>query len=98
MANRKDLKKDVDYLCDEMILDTLSCYVNQGIDGAKYTELLEQIDRLNVEFKRRIQHPGGKEDNQLVKLYYKQLREDFNAESEKIYSELKTLNIEKTEN
>jgi len=53
---------------------------------------------LNKEFRNRIQHPAGNTDKKLVKAYYQQLRQDFNAETEKIYAELKSLNVEKPVN
>jgi|TergutMp193P3_1026864.scaffolds.fasta_scaffold178766_1 hemerythrin superfamily protein len=94
MAKRKNLKKDIDYLCGELKLEAL---FQPKTDGAKYFELSARIDKLNDEFRSRIQRPAGKE-KQLVKQYYKQLREDFDAETEKIYAELKSLTPEKSEN
>ena len=98
MAKRRDLKKDVDYLCDELRLESLGCLLQPEIDDAKYTALLECIEKLNAEFRSRIQGASVKADSRLAKLYYKQLREDFNAEAELIYAELKSLNVEKSEN
>jgi len=98
MAKRRDLKKDVDYLCDELRFESLGCLLQPQIDEVKYTELLSRIEQLNAEFRNRIQGASVKADSRLAKLYYKQLREDFNAEAELIYAELKSLIVEKSEN
>jgi len=98
MAKRRNLKKDVDYLCDELRLESLGCLLQPEINDAKYTKLLERIDWLNTEFRSRIQSASVKADSRLAKQYYKQLREDFNAEVEEIYAELKSLIVEKSEN
>jgi len=98
MAKRRDLKKDIDYLCDELRLESLGCLLQPEIDDAKYAELLERIEQLNVEFRSRVQGASVKADSRLAKHYYKQLREDFNVEAEKLYAELKSLIVEKSEN
>ena len=98
MAKRRNLKKDVDYLCDELRLESFGCLFQPEIDEAKYTELIANIEQLNVEFRKRIQGASVKADSRLAKKYYSQLREDFNADTEKIYAELKSLTLEKSEN
>ena len=98
MANRRNLKKDIDYLCDELTFEALGCMLQSEPDNVKLDELLARIDNLNIEFRRRIQNPDGKDNKQLVKQYYQQLHEDFDAETEKIYMELKSLNVEKGAN
>jgi len=98
MSKRRDLKKDVDYLCDEIRLESFGCLLQPEINEVKYAELLERIEQLNVEFRNRSQGASLKADSRSAKQYYKQLREDFNAEAELIYAELKSLIIEKSEN
>ena len=98
MAKRRDLKKDVDYLCDELRLEALSCLLQPDVDEAAYTMLSTRIEQLNIDFRNRIQGASVKADNRLAKQYYRQLREDFNAESALIYAELKSLNVVKNEN
>ena len=96
MAKRRNLKKDIDYLCDELRIESLGCLLQPDFDEEKYTALLTSIEKLNDEFRSRVQGASVKADNRLAKQYYKQLREDFNAEVEKIYEELKSLTIEKS--
>ena len=98
MAKRRNLKKDVDYLCDELRIESLGCLLQPELDDAKYAALLERIEQLNVEFRNRIQGASVKADSRTAKQFYKQLREDFNVEAELIYADLKSLNVEKSEN
>ena len=94
MASRKNLKKDVDYLCDGLKFEVLCSTLQPGIEETVFTELLTRVDRLNEDFRSRIQHSTGNE----CKSYYKKLREDFTTEADKIYAELKMLNTEKSAN
>ena len=96
MAKRKDLKKDVDFLCNEIRLEILCNLVQKQIDEENFDGLVTRIDKLNEEFRNRIQRPAGNADKKLVKAYYKRLLQDFNEETDKIYSELKSLNREKS--
>ena len=98
MAKRRNLKKDIDYLCDELRIDSFGCLIQSEVDDDKCTSLIERIDQFNNEFRNRTQGASVKADCRLAKQYYKQLREDFNAEIEKFYEELKSLTVEKSEN
>ena len=98
MAKRRNLKKDIDYLCDELRIDSFGCLIQTEYDDDYCTSLVERIDQFNKEFRNRTQGASVKADSRLTKHYYKQLREDFNAEIEKFYEELKSLTVENSEN
>ena len=98
MANRKFLKKAIDYLCDDLRLEVLCSTIQSDTDEAKFEELLSRVDSLNAKYKS-CKHPSvGNTDKKSVKQYYKRLQEDIDAEVDAIYAELKSLNKEKTEN
>ena len=98
MAKRKDLKKAIDYLSGDLMMETLLCSLQPKFDKAKLEEIIARIVRMAEEFRERIQHPAGTGDKQLVKKYYKKLREDFDTEVDNIYTELMLLNTENKKN
>ena len=98
MAKRRDLKKDIDYLSGDLMMETLLCSLQPKCDKAKLEDIMTHIVSMSNEFRRRIQHPAGNANKKLIKQYYKKIREDFDAEIEKIYAEIVSLNKEKTVN
>lgn len=97
MAKRRDLKKKVDYLTGELMMETLLCSLQPKADRTKLETIMERIGELNDEFRRRIQHPDGHANKKLVKRSYQKIHDDFDEEVDKIYMELLTLNLEKSE-
>ncbi len=89
MANRRLLKKNINYITGELFADCLAhkCYA-PGNDPQKCDELLTRILKLQDEYVSRISHtePGN------VKGFYKQLRESFDADAQALWEEIKELN------
>lgn len=81
MANRRDLKKSVNYIVSELFTECMvhALYV-PGTDKQKADELLGEILNIQDEFLSRISHtePGN------VKGFYKKFQEDFNARTEAV--------------
>jgi hypothetical protein len=98
MAKRRDLKKTVEYLSGELMAETLFCSLQPEADRAKPGEIMVRICEMHNEYRRRIQNPPARADKQPARQYYRKLREDFNAEADRIYGELMLLNKEGTEN
>ena len=98
MAKRKDLKKSIDYISEDLMLETLLCTLQPKCDKVKLEEIMARIVSMSTEFRERVQHPAGSANKQLVRQYYKKIREDFDAEVDKIYTELMSLNKEKSKN
>ncbi|MDR0573964.1 MAG: hypothetical protein LBG96_08060 [Tannerella sp.] len=98
MAKRRDLKKAVDYLSGELMMETLLYSLQPEIDKAGLEAIMARICSMSAEFRGRIQRPAGNANKQLVKQYYKKIREDFDAEADKICTELMSLNKERSEN
>ena len=98
MAKRKDLKKAIDYVSGELMMETLLCSLQPEIDKAKLEDIMARITSVSTEYRERIQHTDGNTNKQLIRQYYKKLREDFDAEVDTIYTELMSLNKEKNTN
>ena len=98
MAKRRDLKKAMDYLTGDLMMEALLCSLQPKFDKGKLEEIITRICTLNTEFRSRIQHPPGNANQRLVSQYYNKVRDDFDAEVDAIYLELVSLNKERTKN
>lgn len=89
MANRRQLKKSINYIAGELFTECLvnSLYV-PGTDKAKADEVMGEILTIQDDFICRISHtePGK------VKEYYKKLRSDFNEKVNEIIDKITLLN------
>lgn len=89
MANRRELKKNVNYIAGELFSECLvnSLYV-PGTDKAKADALMGEVLSMQDEFISRISHtePGN------VKGFYKKFRDDFNAKVDEIIDSIAKLN------
>ena len=98
MAKRKDLKKAIDYLSGDLMMETLLCSLQPKCDKDKLEEIMTRIVNMSTDFRGRIQHPAGNANRQLVRQFYRKVREDFDTEVDKIYMELMSLNKESSKN
>lgn len=89
MANRRQLKKSVNYIAGELFTECLvnSLYI-PGTDKMKADELMSEVLTMQDDFISRISHtePGN------VKEYYKKFRQDFNHRVNEIIEKIGTLN------
>lgn len=89
MANRRQLKKTVNYIAGELFTGCLvNCLYVPGTDKTKADELMGKILIMQDEFISRISHtePGN------TKGFYKKLRVDFNNQVNAIIDEIAKLN------
>ena len=98
MTKLRDLKKAIDYLSGELMMEILLCSLQPKADRAKLEELMTRVNKMSTEFRCRTQHPAGNSDRQIVKQYYKKVRNDFDAEIDEIYTELMSLNKQNSKN
>jgi phenylacetate-coenzyme A ligase PaaK-like adenylate-forming protein len=98
MAKRRDLKKAIEYLSGELMIETLLCSLQPKTDKEKLREMMNHIIDMNDEYRRRIRNPSGTAGGRLIKQYYRKLSEDLNAEVDRIYGELILLNKERIKN
>lgn len=89
MANRRQLKKTVNYITGELFAECLmnSLYV-PGTDKVKADELMSEVLAMQDDFISRINHtePGN------VKGYYKKFHQDFNERVDEIIDKIAKLN------
>lgn len=78
MANKRDLKKSINYICSELFAETMAASIYGTNENQENIEaLLTSIMVIDSDFIGRVSHvePGIK-----PKRYYKKLVEDFNKQ------------------
>ena len=88
MANRKDLKKAINYIAGELFTECIICSLNLAEEGKqKADKVMTDILNMQNEFISRISHtePGN------VKGFYKKLREDFSTQVDGIVTAISQL-------
>jgi hypothetical protein len=74
MASVKELKKDIDLILSMVLSDCF--YVlsqNQKVNEEAVTEIASGVIKKHRELRVRTNHPDGKDNPKLVKIYYKQI-------------------------
>ena len=84
MASRKNLKKTVNFIVEEIVTDCLVQQALKDTDETKVEEVLAEVLSLQNEFLARANHT---EPNN-VKNYYKEFYKDFNARVDTIYAKI----------
>jgi hypothetical protein len=97
MASIKDLKKDIDLLMSLVLNDCF--YVleyNQKVDQDVVMNIAAEVVEKHRNFRKRANHPDGKDNPKLVKKYFKNLNSELLAtadeELEKLSAEVKKVN------
>ena len=77
MASIRNLKKDIDYLVFEVISDCFTVMSVQPLDKSdELAEVVADAVKLRNELFSRVKHPGGKNNPELTKAYYKKIKLD----------------------
>ena len=89
MAKRRILKKDISYVAGELFSEALICkmYI-PGVDQEKADVVMARILDMQDEFIRRANRPDGKDNEVLVKDYYRKLWADLKEEVNAISTEI----------
>lgn len=89
MAKRKDLKRNINYICSELFAEcvAISLY-KKDVDRGNVDDILERIILMQDDFLRRISHtePGSE------RLFYKKLRLDFQTQVDEVLDMIGNLN------
>ncbi len=73
MANKRQLKKSVNYICSQLISDCVALSMCQGADREKLDALMTEVLRLHQDFNSRISYcEKGKEQ-----LFFQKFRQEF---------------------
>ena len=89
MASKRDLKKDIDLLMSLVLNDCF--YVveyNNKVDQDAVMEIAADVIRKHHEFRKRTNHPDGKDNPKMVKEYYKKLNADLLAATDEALEKL----------
>ncbi|MGD9977758.1 MAG: hypothetical protein AB7S54_07470 [Bacteroidales bacterium] len=89
MANRRNLKKDVDFLVNEVVSD---CYTYMLLNGDKNRDkalsIIESMIGKRNELITRINNPEKKDDPKAVKVHYKSIQNDLLAAVDGCFTQL----------
>lgn len=92
MANIRNLKKDIDYLVDELTLD---CFLYLRFNANKHYEKIEEILNKAVDLRNslfdRVNNPDGKHDAKLVKKHYQSIRKELLAGIHDLFEQISRL-------
>lgn len=79
MASKRKLKKDINYLTFELIAECYTYqYFHKDIESSQIDAVAEKIIENRNELIGRINHIDGKDNQKLVKEYFRKVRKDFN--------------------
>jgi len=93
MANRRELKKDINYLASEVVTQGyMKLALIDTIKEADLSPILVEAVEMRNEFVARANHPDGKDNKKIVKKYYNKLREDLMAKSLELLKKIQELN------
>lgn len=94
MASIRKLKKDVDYLVSELVIDCLS-YVNlhTKADKEEAFKIIKEALEVRNKVRNLANHPDGKDNPKLVKAHYRAAIEKLIKSVEDGYAALEKLTI-----
>lgn len=89
MASIRHLKKDIDYLVSQVVLD---CFLyNRFFEGAREQEareIMKEILGLGGELRKRINQPGEISDPKALRNHYRMVGQDLLTGCDKAYNRL----------
>ena len=92
MANRRDLKKDIDYLIYEVVSDCFTLMsVKQDDNGEEITAIVGDAVNLRNELFARVNNPDGKDNPSIVKAHYSKIRKDLIEGIDKLFGRLSAI-------
>lgn len=89
MANKRNLKREINYICSEMFAEcvALSLY-NAKVEEEDVDSLLRSIMDLHADYIMRVSHP---EPGMKPKNYYNVLVENFNKDANSVVDQICSL-------
>ena len=86
MANKRNLKKSINYIAGDLFQECLVLKLIKKTDNAKVDEVLTDILNMQGEFLARVNHP----DPGNIKGYFRKLYADFGDTVESIIGKIQT--------
>ena len=92
MANRRKLKKTMQFIASELMTDVFFKTLLSPTDiTAKADKLAVEISKMSTEFRARANHYDSKNNPKLVKDFYRKLYSDWNTAVEKVIKDVDEL-------
>lgn len=92
MANKRNLKKDIDYLIFEVVSDSYTYkYLFPDRDHKEVDRIIDEAFALQAELIMRVNHPDGKDNKKLVKKHYKKINQDLLSKVDDFFTRLNSL-------
>ena len=89
MANKRDLKKTINYICSELFAECVAASLYHGQPNEdNVNALLSSILMIQNDYVRRISHPEPGMSN---KAYFKDLIKNFNKQASEIVDQIAAL-------
>lgn len=93
MANKREVKKDIRYLTEQVIIDALevSEMLEKEKDKKKVLDLIVEIAELHNNLISRVNHPDGTANSSLVKIHFNAIIDELMNTCNKAYEKLNKL-------
>ena len=92
MANKRNLKKDIDYLVYEVVSDCFTVMSVQNEEkGEQLAEVIADAVKLRNDLFARVNHPDGKENGKIVKKYFTKVRLDLIEGIDKLFERVSAI-------
>lgn len=85
MANKRDLKRGITYICSELFAECVAASYSNNSDKANVDSLLKGIMHMHSDYIMRVSHP---EPGMQAKAYYRILIEHFNNDVNDIVDQI----------
>ncbi len=97
MANVRGIKKDIDFLTSQVVVDCFQYikHFEKANKKAAY-KIVEDVVGLRSELRKRVNHPDGKDNPALVKKFYNSVGKELLVGCDKAYVKLGKL-VDKSE-
>lgn len=95
MASRRNLKKDIRFLCEMAIIEAieLSELVSTEADKKRVHLIIYDIASLHNNLVARTNHPDGKDNRAISKQYYRSIIDDLMNGCNKAFNELNQITL-----
>jgi DNA-directed RNA polymerase subunit F len=88
MANRRNLKRSINYICSELIAECVAASLYNGnIDKENADTLLTSILKMQSDYISRVSHTEPTD----AKKYYKNLIQSFNKQTDEIIDQISNI-------
>jgi len=90
MATKRELKKDIKYLTEQVIIDALevSEMVKSEAEKEKVLKIIVDVAELHNSLISRVNHPDGKDNPKMVKVHFSKIMDDLMLACNKAYENL----------